>query len=55
MHTRPISRVPRPCQQGQTTSIETLIILVITLFFRDWDNFQSVIQNLSKYYSKTPG
>lgn len=54
MHTRPISRLPHPGQQGQTTAIESVIILLVTLFFRDWDNFQSVIQNLSKYYSKTP-
>lgn len=39
---------------GATDAIESVIVLLVTVFFRDWDNFQTVIQNLSKYYSKTP-
>jgi len=41
-------------QSGQTTAIESIIILLLTVFFRTWDNFPTVVQNLSKYYAKTP-
>jgi hypothetical protein len=33
--------------------IESVIILALSVFFNGWDNFQSVIQNLQKYYRKT--
>lgn len=51
MHTRSITRAPH---LGQTNVIESVILLLLTVFFRSWDNFQPVIQNLSKYYAKTP-
>jgi hypothetical protein len=51
MHTRVITRAPHP---GQTDIAETAIIFLLTIFFRGWDNFQPVLQNLSKFYSKTP-
>lgn len=54
MHTRAITRAPHMGQGGQTTALESIIILLITVFFRDWDNFTTVIQNLSKYFAKTP-
>ena len=41
---------------GLTTgldSIESLIIMLMSVFFNSWDNFSSVIQNLQKYYRKT--
>ena len=52
-HLKTISRRPG-LAQGQTTAIETLVITLLSVFFQGWDNFSSVIQNLSKYYAKTP-
>jgi hypothetical protein len=40
--------------QGNTTVIEQMIILVMGIFFGTWDNGPQVLQNLQKYYSKTP-
>ena len=51
MHTRAITRAP---ELGQTDIAESIVILLVTIIFRGWDNYQTVIQNLSKYYSKTP-
>ena len=52
-HLKPISR--RPLQaQGQTTAVETLILLVMATIFQGWDNFAAVAQNLQKYFAKTP-
>jgi hypothetical protein len=57
-HIRGITRTPAPAQtsliNGNLSPIETLILLLITVFFRDWDNYPQVIQNLQKYYAKTP-
>ena len=53
-HVKPISRRPLPAQEGQTTLLETAIIILLTAIFQDWDNFVPVIQNLQKFYSKTP-
>jgi len=40
---------------GSNTTIgEQLVILLMTVFFNDWENFSAVIQNLQKYYQKTP-
>jgi hypothetical protein len=39
---------------GQTNVIESIILLLMTVFFRTWDNFQPVFRNLSKFYAKTP-
>ena len=50
-HCRPISRRPVP---GQVSLVEQAIITLLTIFFNDWDNFPVVIQNLQKFYSKTP-
>jgi len=52
-HLQGITCLPSPAQ-GSTSPLEALILAFITIFFNDWDNFQSVIQNLSKFYSKTP-
>lgn len=52
-HLTPISRRPN-LAQGQTTVVETIIITLFSVFFQDWDNFAQVIQNLSKYFGKTP-
>jgi hypothetical protein len=60
-HVQTVSRVPAPALNigggggyGNTSIAETVIILVMTVLFNDWENFPSVIQNLQKYYSKTP-
>ena len=46
-HVRPISRQPMPASQGQTTALESAIILIISVLFQDWDYYPQVIQNLS--------
>jgi len=51
-HVRTITRGPAPAQ-GQVDPLETIIMLLLQVFFQDWDNFGTVIQNLRKYYSKT--
>ncbi len=41
---------------GLTTgldAIESVILLLLSVFFNSWDNFTTVIQNLQKYYRKT--
>ena len=52
-HLKPISLARRP-MAGQTSVIEQAIVTLLTIFFFDWDNFPVVIQNLQKYYAKTP-
>jgi len=52
-HVHPITALPSRAQ-GTTTPIEGAILILVTIFFQDWDNFEQVVQNLSKYYSKTP-
>jgi hypothetical protein len=52
-HIRSISRAPQ-LAQGGTSPLETIIILLTTVIFQDWDNFPQVIQQLSKFYAKTP-
>lgn len=34
--------------------LETVIIVLLSVFFRTWDNFMPVLQGLQKFYSKTP-
>lgn len=52
-HIQPVTAMPRPAQ-GVTTPVEGAILLLVTIFFQDWDNFQQVLRNLQKFYSKTP-
>ena len=49
-HIRPIGRSP---QLAATSLIESLILLMFTAAFQEFQNFQQVIQNLQKYYQKT--
>jgi len=51
-HIRPISRTEQPTI-AEMTFLETIIILVMNVYFQSWDNYASVIQNLQKYYEKT--
>lgn len=53
-HIKPISRMPMRAQQGRLDIYETIIIILLSVFFSTWDNFPTVIQNLQKLYSKTP-
>ena len=50
-HIKTISRRP---DLAQTDPIESIILLLLSVFFPEWDNFPTVIQNLQKFYSKTP-
>jgi len=52
-HVRAISKQASPAR-AQTSPIETVIILVMSILFQDWDNFPQVIQALSQFYAKTP-
>jgi hypothetical protein len=55
-HIRTISATPAPAQNflgGGLELAESLVILFLTAGFQGWDNFQPVIQNLQKFYSKT--
>lgn len=52
-HVRPVSRAP--ClAQSQVSFLEQLVILVFTVLFGDYQNFPQIIQNLQKFYTKTP-
>ena len=53
-HLTPISRTPLVAQEGNTSGLEQVILLLMTVIFQDWDNFLPVLQNLEKFYSKTP-
>lgn len=53
-HLKPVSRMPGRAQQGTTSVFEQMIILVMGIFFGTWDNGPQVLQNLQKYYAKTP-
>lgn len=50
-HISPLTH--RPAVAQQVDLFETAILLLLQVFFSDWDNFPAVIQNLRKYYSKT--
>jgi hypothetical protein len=59
-HIHSVSRTPSLAQLpgfgGPTTGInpiESLILVLLTIFFSSYRNFPEVIQNLQKYYSKT--
>jgi len=49
-HLHTISR-PRP---AQTTLVETIIITLFGIFGQDFLNLPQVLQNLQKYFAKTP-
>jgi len=51
-HLTVISRASLPVE-SETTAIEQIIILLLGVYFRDWDNFLTVLQNLTKFYQKT--
>jgi hypothetical protein len=53
-HIAPISRPPVLAQDGNTSGLEQIVLLLVTVIFQDWDNFPGVIQNLQKFYAKTP-
>lgn len=55
-HLAPVTRpaAPARAQQGRTTPLESLILLIFGVYFATWDNGPTVIQNLSKYFAKTP-
>lgn len=55
-HIRRLSKLPRPASSLISSSLspaETLVLLLLTAGFSDWDNYSAVIQNLQKYYEKT--
>jgi hypothetical protein len=52
-HIAKISRTHTPAKGGLDI-FETIIVVLLSVFFKDWDNFLTVIKNLEKYYEKTP-
>lgn len=54
VHLRALTRIPVPAEQGSMDPLETVIIVLLSVFFRTWDNFMPVLQGLQKFYSKTP-
>lgn len=58
-HVTPVSRRPALALNlgggsGNITIAEQAVLLLLSLFFSDWQNYAQVIQNLQKYYRKTP-
>lgn len=53
-HLRLVSQRPQTAQQSQVSGVESLVLLMLTLLFRTWDNFSGVYQSLQKFYQKTP-
>lgn len=51
-HLTVISRASLPAE-GETTVLEQIILLLLSVYFADWDNFVSVIGNLAEFYQKT--
>ncbi len=52
-HVNPLSQIPSPAQ-GTLNPAEQLVILLLSVFFADNPNLQPVMQNLQKFYRKTP-
>jgi hypothetical protein len=60
-HLKSVSRTPALAQFGgigggfgNISVAEQAILLLLGVFFGDWQNYQQVITNLQKYYRKTP-
>lgn len=53
-HLKTISQIPAPASEKSMDIYETVIIVILSVIFKDWDNFVTVVQNLEKYYQKTP-
>ncbi len=51
-HLTVISRASLPVESA-TTAIEQIILLLLGVYFQGWDNFMTVLQNLTKFYQKT--
>jgi len=51
-HLTVISRASLPVE-SETTAIEQIILLLLGVYFQGWDNFMTVLQNLTKFYQKT--
>ncbi len=54
LHIKTLSRRPSMAQQDQTTPAESLVLMLLGIFFRDWDNYGGVSRSLEKFYGKTP-
>lgn len=51
-HLTVISRASLPAG-GEMTALEQIILLLLGVYFQGWDNFATVLQNLTKFYQKT--
>ena len=51
-HVKPIS-VAFDSNGGETTLLEQVILLLLGIYFSNWENYSAVIRNLQKYYAKT--
>ena len=52
-HVTPVSRIPSQAD-GVLNPAEQLVILLLGIFFADNPNLGPVLQNLEKFYRKTP-
>jgi len=50
-HLHALSRQPMPALG--TDVLEQVVLLVLAIFFSDWDNYPAVSQNLQKFFAKT--
>jgi hypothetical protein len=53
-HLQTISRMPQPAQDGNFSIAENIIVVLMSIFFQGWDNFNAAISGLRKFYQKTP-
>jgi hypothetical protein len=53
-HVRPLGLSPEVAQIGQVSLLEQLVLLVLPIVYEGNTNLQAVLQNLQKYYQKTP-
>ncbi|HOS03807.1 MAG TPA: hypothetical protein PKZ01_12060 [Candidatus Hydrogenedentes bacterium] len=54
-HIKTLSRTPLSAQSGLLSGglnlAETLVMMLLGIFFRNWDNYAAVSRNLQKFYS----
>lgn len=53
-HIQTVSKRPAFAQQGSLSPLESIILLLMGIFFQDFQNYPQVSQNLEKFFRKTP-
>ncbi len=52
-HIRTVSQRPA-IAQGSMSPLESLVLLLLGIFFNDYHNYPQISQNLEKFFRKTP-